>query len=1315
VTGKRVFGVWLRRVSAVLAMVLALVTLPPGGVEPAFAAEETLEEVPDAIWGVTGLSSAFATNMLTQVLAIEQIGNTVYVGGKFLEVVERRDRPAFDQPFLAAFDATTGTWIDWWRPSFNGLVHALEASPDGTRLFVGGEFTSVDGVPDTRGFVSLDPATGEVQSDFVVSVDPPPGSPNPGVVREIAVGANHLYIGGSFNYITGPSRTSRVYVWKVARVSLANGTPDTGWRPVVAGGGVWGIVEDASRGRVHFVGDYNSTNGSTVEKNLSTVNISDGQIVPGLVVPINTTPSQDNYFDIAIAGGRLWLAGTQHEVMMLDINTRQQLRRWFSGYSSNLGYTNIGGDYQSLGVSADGTRLYASCHCWGAFREIGLGTSNLTDAQAFPITLTTPANPTTGIHAFDAVTGDYLDEWKPDIRGSSGGWALHGAPDGCLWAGGDFNRVALGDVYNNGIVRFCDQAGQGPPVAPSLVRPPDGSESNSPTVPTNVTVTITNAGDALVRWNPSTDASGVAFYEVFRNGSLLVSTRLTNGFLDVDYQAGDVYSVRAVDIYGNRSGFGGFAITTVYSTDFESNDGWVTNPNGTDTATAGLWEIAVPQQTSDGGSIRQRGDTTSGSQALVTDGRAGAAVGTWDIDGGVTTVRSPAIALPNADSLSATFDYVFAHSSNSSSADFFRVAVVAGGSTTTVFEQLGASSTRAGAWTRASVDLSAYRGRTVNLLISAADAGGASLVEAMVDTLSVTAIAPAGSPPTVTAPPNQTSTVGQAVSVPVGASDPDNDPLTFSATGLPPGLSINPGTGVISGTPTTEGTYNVVVSVTDGVSPVTAGFTWTVSAFVQGSYAAEVEADGAIAYWRLSDTGGTAVDQFGLANATFQGSPALGAGSLVDGGDTAVTFDGVNDLVAVPDTALINTGGPFERRTVELWFRADQVTNRGVLFEGGSTGRGLSVYVVNGLLYAGAWNTTNNGDGTTPWAAPVFVSTPVAANTTYHVVAVMDQPSGTFTLYVNGAQAAQAGGVGRLFGHGGDVGIGGQNDDGRYHDRGDAAGDKFFFDGVIDDVSIYNLSLTAAQVQSHYLAGSPDGQPYDQLVLAQAPAAYWRLDEAVGATTAVDLTGGNNAVYRGGPVLAWAGLISGTNTAMNLDGVNDFVDVPNAAELNTGGPYETKTIEMWFRPSNVTATQVLYEQGSTSRGINVYVEGGRVYGGLWNRVADDPTTPWASDVWLDAPVSVNTTYHLALVYDYPSNLATLYLNGVPVDSTSGFGRLFAAGGAIGIGAQNDNARFATRGDNAGDRWFFSGTIDEVAHYNTALDAATIQTHYLTGN
>ena len=81
---------------------------------------------------------------------------------------------------------------------------------------------------------------------------------------------------------------------------------------------------------------------------------------------------------------------------------------------------------------------------------------------------------------------------------------------------------------------------------------------------------------------------------------------------------------------------------------------------------------------------------------------------------------------------------------------------------------------------------------------------------------------------TVTNPGNQTGTVGTPASLQIQASDPGQT-LTYSATGLPAGLSINSSTGLISGTPTATGSSNVTVTVTAGNgSSGTAAFTWTI-------------------------------------------------------------------------------------------------------------------------------------------------------------------------------------------------------------------------------------------------------------------------------------------------------------------------------------------------------------------------------------------------------------------------------------------------------------------------------------------------------
>ena len=85
-------------------------------------------------------------------------------------------------------------------------------------------------------------------------------------------------------------------------------------------------------------------------------------------------------------------------------------------------------------------------------------------------------------------------------------------------------------------------------------------------------------------------------------------------------------------------------------------------------------------------------------------------------------------------------------------------------------------------------------------------------------------------PPTLVNPGDRTSAVGQAVTLQLEGSDPESQPLTYSATGLPPGLTLMASTGFISGAGTTAGTYAVTARASDGALTTSQLFTWTITA-----------------------------------------------------------------------------------------------------------------------------------------------------------------------------------------------------------------------------------------------------------------------------------------------------------------------------------------------------------------------------------------------------------------------------------------------------------------------------------------------------
>jgi glucose/arabinose dehydrogenase len=178
--------------------------------------------------------------------------------------------------------------------------------------------------------------------------------------------------------------------------------------------------------------------------------------------------------------------------------------------------------------------------------------------------------------------------------------------------------------------------------------------------------------------------------------------------------------------------------TTVFTDDFEAARGWTPTP-GVGTATTGLWARGNPEATSSGVNLQTTTCDGPSTNCFVTALAAGSSAGANDIDGGLTSVQSPAIALPAASTLTLRFRYYLSHLNNATSADFFRVQVVGtSGTPQTLFTRSATAANVGFAWTTQTANLSAFAGQTIRLRFEASDAATASLIEAAFDNVTIT-------------------------------------------------------------------------------------------------------------------------------------------------------------------------------------------------------------------------------------------------------------------------------------------------------------------------------------------------------------------------------------------------------------------------------------------------------------------------------------------------------------------------------------------------------------------------------------------------
>jgi hypothetical protein len=148
---------------------------------------------------VTAVPSTATPNIVDgTAIAITRVGTKMIVGGSFTQVEDQGSNTAQSRPFILAFDSTNGQVDQTFVPSVNGEVWALQPGPTPDTVYVGGKFTTVNGV-NHRDLVMLNTTDGSVVTSFA----PPAFN---GAVNTIAVTSTRVLVGGIFSTIGTSTR-----------------------------------------------------------------------------------------------------------------------------------------------------------------------------------------------------------------------------------------------------------------------------------------------------------------------------------------------------------------------------------------------------------------------------------------------------------------------------------------------------------------------------------------------------------------------------------------------------------------------------------------------------------------------------------------------------------------------------------------------------------------------------------------------------------------------------------------------------------------------------------------------------------------------------------------------------------------------------------------------------------------------------------------------------------------------------------------------------------------------------------------------------
>ncbi len=273
----------------VATSVLALIPTPAGAVQT----PESVVVNPDpADWTPDILDG--------QVNAILQMGSKVIVGGTFTQVRRHGFSLINTRNFIFAFDMDTGVIDPNFVPVLNAEVEELTPGPDGTSVFVGGDFSTVNG-QSYKKVVRLNLSNGSIVTSFKANTN--------GLVQDVLLRNGWLYVSGKFTLIKSIARSG------LARLDPVTGNVDANFNvpftnPLKGSLGVPEIDVTPDGSKLVAIGSFSQVAGQ------SRVQIA---MLDLTTTPVTVSPWATTLFPVFDSAGATWCSSS-FSTYMRDID-----------------------------------------------------------------------------------------------------------------------------------------------------------------------------------------------------------------------------------------------------------------------------------------------------------------------------------------------------------------------------------------------------------------------------------------------------------------------------------------------------------------------------------------------------------------------------------------------------------------------------------------------------------------------------------------------------------------------------------------------------------------------------------------------------------------------------------------------------------------------------------------------------------------------------------------------------------------------------------------------------------------------------------